>query len=355
MNISATWFAASSSKARSALLSFSTDELLVSETEDMVLANDGTVAFELAENNLTVTYSLHELRLSPPLAKLPREITLPDGGKLIVDNVHDINRFFLNRRRYLLLDQLERNKKAWLLALILVPLSLVWLIKVVIPAGAKMVTPLIPQTVVEQIDKQVLTLLDKTSLDESTVAEQEQKSIQLMWQSLLTDLHYNSTDFSLNFRKSEFYGANAFALPGGTVVVTDELLTLLKQQPNALKAVLLHEMGHVIHQHGLQMIAESAGTTLLMTYFFGDLDGGAEFFTGTALTIVQNQFSQSLESEADDYALLQLKQLNLPTSSLGEALSSLSKGSKEYALFEKYFSSHPSIKQRVEKSLGQVK
>lgn len=353
MHINATWFAASSSKARSAQLSFSSGDLQVKELAQATLvpATNDTLAME----KLTVSYPLAELSLSPPLANLPREITLPGGGKIVVESHHPIERFFNTQKKYHLLDQLERNKKAWFLALLLVPISLFWLVKVAIPAGAKMITPLIPQSVIAQIDTQVMVLLDKTSLDESEVDSAAQKTTQLMWDTLLTDLNYKASDFSLNLRKSEFYGANAFALPGGTVVVTDELLTLLENQPNALKAVLLHEMGHVIHQHGLQMVAESAGTTLLMTYFFGDLDGGAEFFTGTALTVVQNQFSQSLESEADDYALTQLTQLSLPTSALGDALSALTKGSKEFVLFEKYFSSHPSIKQRVEKSMQQMK
>ena len=52
------------------------------------------------------------------------------------------------------------------------------------------------------------------------------------------------------------------------MVVTDELVTLLADKPDALLAVLLHEAGHVQHQHGLKLLAQSTATTMLLALIF---------------------------------------------------------------------------------------
>lgn len=303
------------------------------------------------EGEMTDQYAISEIDCSPSLGSLPFELQLPSGDKLVVDAQYPVAQLFSQKKRYHLLAIAERNKWMWVIAAILVPMTLYWLINVVIPSAAKSVTPLIPQIALSKIDNQIFALLDRTSMDESEIAPAKQEKIKAQWQTLVAKMAIEEQTFTLNFRKSDFYGANAFALPGGNIVVTDELVELLGESPDGLNAILLHEIGHVVHRHGMQMVAESAGTALLMTYFFGDLEGVAEVFSGTALTVVQNQFSQSLESEADDFALHHLKRLGMSPKALGEALSLLVGDTKKLSKLEQYLSSHPQIHERVMKSL----
>jgi Zn-dependent protease with chaperone function len=62
--------------------------------------------------------------------------------------------------------------------------------------------------------------------------------------------------------------ANAFALPNGRVVVTDELVELLKNDSDALRAVLLHEIGHVQHHHSIRLAAQAAVSNRCICSYF---------------------------------------------------------------------------------------
>jgi Zn-dependent protease with chaperone function len=324
----ATLYSTTSSKVRTVQLTFTSSQI------------------EIDDNTNVELFLLSNVNLLSPLGNLPHEIRLPNGALVMVDNHHDLKSFFGNKKQ--LIYRLEKHTFFWLVALILVPIFLYVIIEKGVPAVAKAVTPLVPVQVLNKIDKQVMTVLDKTILDASQLDESEQVSLN----SLLSNKRYSSTllldNYTMSYRHSETFGANAFALPGGSIVITDGLYTLLKDDQEALIAVLLHEIGHVEHRHGLQLIAETAATTLLMTYLFGDMEGIVETFTGTALTVIQNKFSQQLEKEADVFAVEHLKQLGISPKVLGNALSKLVSNSNNNELLEKYFSSHPSIKERVE-------
>ena len=59
--------------------------------------------------------------------------------------------------------------------------------------------------------------------------------------------------------RSEFFGANAFAFPGGPIVVTDDLVKLLDNDYLTL-AVIAHELAHIDQRHSLHQIMEIIGT-----------------------------------------------------------------------------------------------
>ena len=63
----------------------------------------------------------------------------------------------------------------------------------------------------------------------------------------------------LEFRASPALGPNAFALPSGIIVVTDELVTLAHDDREIL-AVLGHELGHVAHRHVMRQLLQSSAT-----------------------------------------------------------------------------------------------
>ncbi len=332
VNISATLFRARSSRACSVSLSFSQNNCLI-ETE-----------------NYTETIPIVDIRFRPGIGSSPHELSLPDGGLLSVPSKVELSPYWPRIAGDSLLTRFERSPIAWLFALVFIPFSLYVLINHVIPTAAKAVTPYVPQVMKAHIDNQALFVLDNSFLEPSLLTDEQKRSVNAIWSSTIKTVEQGESEFQLLFRQAGNFGANAFALPGGTVVVTDELVTLLSENPDALKGVFFHEIGHVKHQHSLQLISESAGTTLLLTYLFGDLEGAADLFVGSALTVIQNQFSQAFESEADSYAKYKLEQQGISATALADALL-LIVGEQEASNSNKlsqYFSSHPSIKQRVE-------
>jgi Zn-dependent protease with chaperone function len=118
--------------------------------------------------------------------------------------------------------------------------------------------------------------------------------------------------------------ANAFALPGGTVVVTDALVRkadTLPQADTALVGVLAHEMGHVVHRHTTRMVVEQAVLNVGLGLALGDLSGvlstGAAAATGLA-------YRRNHEREADCYAIALMAHAKLPTAPMGDLLLALS-------------------------------
>ena len=97
--------------------------------------------------------------------------------------------------------------------------------------------------------------------------------------------------------------ANAFALPGGTVVMTDAIVQAAADKgisDDALVGVLAHEIGHVVHRHGMRMVVEQGVLNMGLGLALGDVSGVVS--TGATL-LTSRAYSRSHEREADCYAI----------------------------------------------------
>jgi Zn-dependent protease with chaperone function len=118
-------------------------------------------------------------------------------------------------------------------------------------------------------------------------------------------------------------GANAMALPDGSIIVTDDIVTLMEQDPNALIAVLLHEIGHVEHQHSLKMVAQTTATTMLFAMMFGDINGAGELILGAGTGLLQTAFSRDMEREADEFSHQNLPKFDISPAAFADAMTLL--------------------------------
>jgi len=139
---------------------------------------------------------------------------------------------------------------------------------------------------------------------------------------------------------------NAFAAPGGAVVVTTGLLRALRS-PDELAAVLAHEAGHVRRRHALRGLLRQASFQVLLGLVAGDasaLSSGLQ----VAGALSGLSFSREDEREADLDALGSLARAALPPRALASALESIrgaSPGGPELG----FLSTHPSTADRVER------
>jgi predicted Zn-dependent protease len=95
---------------------------------------------------------------------------------------------------------------------------------------------------------------------------------------------------------------NAFALPGGHIVVTTSLLELA-ERPEELLGVIAHEVAHVTRKHGFRqtITIASTGPFLVFQVFLGGGDNALAAIVGTSAVLVHQSFSQEYEKEADDF------------------------------------------------------
>ncbi|MGV3773913.1 MAG: M48 family metallopeptidase [Verrucomicrobiales bacterium] len=92
---------------------------------------------------------------------------------------------------------------------------------------------------------------------------------------------------------------NAFALPGGNIVVHDELIKRFGSA-DAIAGVIAHEMAHVTERHSLRKIIESSGLYLLLQAFLGDAEMMVAIFRDGSRLLLERKFSRSFEREADN-------------------------------------------------------
>lgn len=90
---------------------------------------------------------------------------------------------------------------------------------------------------------------------------------------------------------------NAFALPGGRIVITKKLIDAVKA-PEEVAGVLAHEIGHVYHRHSEAQLIRALGIELLLRM----AAGGGDTLSSFAGLLAILRYSRDAEREADDYA-----------------------------------------------------
>ncbi|MFO6418694.1 M48 family metallopeptidase [Hylemonella sp. W303a] len=97
---------------------------------------------------------------------------------------------------------------------------------------------------------------------------------------------------------------NALALPGGHIIVTDELVQLLEGRDDALLGVLGHEYGHVRMRHGMQSLARLTLASAAVSVVVGDF---SSLLGAVPLLLAQMDYSRGAEREADAEAVRLLR------------------------------------------------
>ncbi len=91
---------------------------------------------------------------------------------------------------------------------------------------------------------------------------------------------------------------NAFALPGGYVVVFTGLLKKA-ESPEEVAGVLSHELNHVLQRHGLERIVKTLGVVAVITILVGDQQGLIGLVKQLGVELIALKFSREQETEAD--------------------------------------------------------
>jgi Zn-dependent protease with chaperone function len=138
---------------------------------------------------------------------------------------------------------------------------------------------------------------------------------------------------------------NAFAVPGGHIMVTTGLLRLA-QRPEELLGVIAHELAHVTHKHGFRQQVASAGPILVFQIFLRGRGGAAAVVAGGSALLIHQSFSQEYEQEADDTGWNYLVAANIDPRGMTEMFRKF-KLEGHASVLPKAFQSHPDIDQRI--------
>lgn len=173
-----------------------------------------------------------------------------------------------------------------------------------LPVLARAVVAVTPLTVDAAIGEATLQAIDQHLMQASQLPVAEQNRLRDTFAHSLTALPPGSLPpWTLVFRKSRI-GPNALALPGGTLILTDELVELVAHDDKVITAVLAHELGHVQHRHGLRMLVQASVLGGLGALVLGDF---STLLAAVPVFLGQAHYSREAEREADAHAVLLLK------------------------------------------------
>lgn len=137
---------------------------------------------------------------------------------------------------------------------------------------------------------------------------------------------------------------NAFALPGGALILTSGVLEKIKSE-NGLAFILGHEIGHIVHRDHIRgmgrQLAFSMGAALLG---FSDIGGFSSLSH-----VVTRVYSRQQETNADQYALQLMQKLYGHTWGSEELFNLLAAQENRFDRAMAHFSStHPSSAERID-------
>jgi Zn-dependent protease with chaperone function len=143
---------------------------------------------------------------------------------------------------------------------------------------------------------------------------------------------------------------NAFALPGGYVVVNTGLLRM-SDRPEEVLGVLAHEMAHVTQKHHFRHVISAAGPLLIFGVFLHSRDQLLNVLSAGSGVMVYQGFSQEYEKEADDVGWSYLVAANIDPRGMISMFRKLkvleAEEDRVAALLPQAFRSHPALDKRI--------
>ncbi|MCG8554196.1 MAG: M48 family metallopeptidase [Proteobacteria bacterium] len=133
---------------------------------------------------------------------------------------------------------------------------------------------------------------------------------------------------------------NAFALPGGQIVVFAGLLESAPD-PGQVAGVLAHEMAHVTLRHGIERMAQSLGLWGALSLLFGDVASVHSLAGRLIEQGVLTSYGREQESEADTQAVTTLHAAALDPMALAGFFELLEAKQGEQPAAMAWLSSHP--------------
>ena len=238
----------------------------------------------------------------------------------------------------------------WMIAAPIVLLAIIVAVYIYgIPTLARTAADRFPSGIAARIEAETLAALDRQVFSPSALSEARQQAIASAFRALKKPAGSN-TSYNLLFRRSEAIGANAMALQASTIIVTDGLVELARDDREIL-GVLAHEAGHIDRRHNLRGLIQDSLISMLVAVVIGDVSAIAAIASSSLL---EASYSRDLEREADAYAIETLRANGIPLKHLADMLRRLeaTAGTAGDSSALRYLSTHPATEERIRQLSG---
>jgi predicted Zn-dependent protease len=293
--------------------------------------------------------SRDQIRADAPIPGVPRMLRLP-GGELIETGAHDAVAALWPPKDIIARAAFAMESRWWAAVTgLALTAGTVWLIVAfVLPLAAEPASRRISPTVEAFLGKRTLEFLDRTIFKPSALTEEETDELEEKYAKFVEG--EDAQGYHLEFRRAAM--PNAIALPGGIIVVTDEMVHATANDAEFL-AVVAHEIGHVRGHHAMRLVLQDSGLAVLMTALAGDAVGTTVLAAALPAVLLRTRYSRQFESEADDYAFAMLKRHGQSPQAFADLMRRLRlqlHAKEEPGSLLQYLSTHPATEERIQRA-----
>ncbi len=316
-------------------------------TTVLVAVHAGGDACILSDGVELRRFRWQDAAISDPIGDLPRRITLGDGAAIVTrDNgaVDRIEAAIARSRAGRWIEWLERRKAAVLAAVAIAFLAAWAFVSHGIPAASRALAATIPPGLLSHASAETLAMLDRRLLTDTELSTAEQEKVAEIFARVRRAAGADGICCRLLFRKGQKIGANALALPDGTVIVTDQLIS--RASPGGLTGVLAHEIAHVEKRHTLRGLIEASLLSVVVMTALGDLSEMAEILVSYPILLMRLGYSRDFEREADDFALEIMARMGVSPDELASLLENIT-GKCGDDCPPSWLSTHPAPAERI--------
>jgi Zn-dependent protease with chaperone function len=318
-----------------------------SATENVELDFNADGSIYLLSKDARKAYALSDVSFSSRLGNTPRLLNFPDGASCHIDNNDVVDAFLKQHKTNIIahwLHILESHIGYVLFAVAFTAMFTWGMIVHGIPYFATQLAYNLPESVERSLGNGTLEALDKTLFSPTTLDETTRHRLQQRFAEMKQQINHNSA-YEMTFRHGGKIGANAFALPSGIIVVTDELVEASNNDDEVI-SILAHEIGHLVHRHSIRMVMQNSAVAVLVATITGDPFSTSSLIVALPTILVNSKYSREFEIEADDFAYQYLVDNNMDTEIFANILERIAGGDRESG-FDNYLSSHPGTTERL--------
>ena len=242
--------------------------------------------------------ALDEIRSDAPLGRLERRLELPDGTVFLTGDGAGLDAL-LGPPEGSRLHASERlhPRLALFAVAVLVAGAAIW--RFGVPVLVSLAVWATPAALRGQMDTGTLIVMDQLA-DPTGLPPEREAEVRAIFADIVAAAPEPppGAAYRLLLQDSTL-GMNAFALPAGTIVLTDELVDAVGDDRDAIAAVLAHEVAHVEQSHGLHAVYRAAALYAVIGLLAGDTGPILEDVVLEGNLLLSLAGSRAAEAEAD--------------------------------------------------------
>jgi len=328
---------------------------LVSTRRPAVLTLEGDTV-TIRGDGVELCFPAAGMVVPPGVGSVQRTVRLPDGGVCAIDDAElltELERVCGGRGAQDLLHRWEKSLPLALAGVVVTVLVALLFVRYGVPVLARRAALALPAASESSMGRESLAALDRLLMKPTKLDKQRQAGLTTLFRRVAGPVG-TAAGYRLEFRSCPQIGANAFALPSGIVIITDDLSALARDD-DEIAAILAHELGHVRGRHTLRHVLQSSATGLIMATLTGDLVSITSLAATLPTVMMDASYSREFEREADDAAIAWMRSAGVPARRYAEILGRLQAqldarhgtepGGKNQA--RNYLSTHPDTGERI--------